>query len=131
MKKTLVGLFTAVAMMFGVIGLSGSAAVAGPYTGTVPTEVKAKPRPAVSTKPAKVKVVVDTAGNAEPTGWVKIVVRRAGKVVSTKTVRYSDVDVYKLGKLAKGKYTVKLKFTPKGAESVYIASKTKFTLKVA
>lgn len=132
MKKAIAAASAAFLMGAGLVSASGTAAVANddenPYVGTIKTNVRTsgpfRVRPGEF---ARVKVRVNRAGNGnKPLGTLRIIVRKAGSgVVRTKTATYRGTPrTIRTGKLRqKGRYKVIIKYTPRGANSVFQKSR--------
>ena len=138
MKKMIIGLFSAVLMAAGLVGLSGGAAQADctAYTGCVNTNTKvnAPNRDVAQNNVARIRVRVSpTAGNAQPVGEVKVKVRRNrdGKVYYRETKAYEGGKIVFISpELAKrGKYTVTARFIPMNG-SVFNSSSDTDTFRV-
>ena len=121
MKKMIIGLFSAVLMAAGLVGLSGGAAQADctAYTGCVNTNTKvnAPNRDVARGNVARIRVRVQpTSGNVQPTGEVKVVVRRNkdGQVYYRETKAYEGGKVVFISSALNktGKYTVTARFIP-------------------
>src|SRR3712207_6169177 len=119
MKKLLVAMFAAVLAAAGLVGVSGGTAVADctAYTGCVntTTEVNAPDDGVAQHNNARIRVRVRAnSGNAEPSGEVKVVVRRN----KDGEVYYREKKAYEGGKLVfispdlhlRCKYTVTARF---------------------
>lgn len=132
MKKLIAGVFAATLTTAGLVAVSGTAANADPYTGTVQTVSSVSTPAAVKAgKPATIKVKVG-AGNAKAKGKVTVVVKnKAGKTVSKAIVDYKGKTIkVKTAKLKKaGSYKVVVRFAPK-RNSVFKASKSKTKISV-
>ncbi|WP_101523473.1 hypothetical protein [Nocardioides houyundeii] len=128
MKKIIASLAFAGILSTGFAG----AAHAGPYTGTVPTDTEVTAPVVIRVnKPVKIKVEIDVAGNGKPKGTVTFVVRKPnGKVVKRVTKEYTKGQRFSVGKLAKGKYKVRVKFAPKNKNSAYKKSNSLVKFKV-
>ena len=123
MKKMISGLFAAVLLAAGLVGVSGGTAQADCtptiYTGCVNTVtlVKAPNRDVARNHVARIRIRVEAVNsNAEVTGKVKVVVRR----VKDGQKYFRETKAYEGGKLVfitpelkfRGLYTVTAKFTP-------------------
>ena len=120
--KKIIGLLSALLMAAGLVGVSGGPANASDctsYTGCVntTTEVNAPNRDVAQDNNARIRVRVKAnAGNAEPTGEVKVVVRRK----KDGEVYYREKKAYEGGKLVfitpelhlRGKYLVTARYKP-------------------
>lgn len=118
MKKFITAILAAALMSFGLVGVSsGSATAACPYTGCIATETSIS-GPAVlkrGTHP-KFRVAVETNGNAEPRGTIKLIIKRkAGGFYQARTAYYGGEPKVLVGpKLWKrGGYIVTAKFIPR------------------
>ena len=131
MKKLIAGLFAAVLTTAGLVSVSGTAASAAPYPGTVKTQPTAvAPKTVKAGKKLTVKVAVK-AGATKAKGQVIVTVKLGKKTVSKTTKAYKGKAVKVSSKKLKkaGKYTVTISFKPaKG--SVYKASKVTKKFKV-
>ncbi len=135
MKRLIVGLLFAALSVCGLVAVSSAPAGADPYPGTVQTTVVVKHKKKVPVRHRiKIKVTVTAAGNAQPTGQVKIKVKRVGGGAKKfkRTVSYAGGTVkFRTGKLKRpGRYKVKVKYIPP-AGSVFTPSKaiSKFKVK--
>jgi hypothetical protein len=138
MKKMIIALFSAVLMAAGLVGVSSGAANANctAYTGcqNTTTSVTAPNEDVAQHHVARIRVrVTANAGNNEPSGEVKVVVRRK----ADGQVYYREKKSYEGGKLVFispelhkwGKYTVTAKFVPP-AGSLFISSRDTDTFRV-
>jgi hypothetical protein len=138
MKKMITGLFSAILMAVSLVGFSAGAAQADctAYTGCVNTDTKVNaPNDDVARHNiARIRVRVEaTAGNAEPSGEVKVVVRRN----RDGQVYYREKKAYEGGKIVfispelhkLGKYTVTAKYKPTDG-SVFNSSSDTDTFRV-
>jgi Tol biopolymer transport system component len=114
MKKLVLGLLATFLVAGGLVGFSGAAAQAGPYTGTVKTSTICKAGNVRVGQTNVVRVRVDpAAGNAEPRGKVTIrITRKLGgyRFVDTKNYNGRTIAFRSSRLTKKGKYTVTCKF---------------------
>ena len=119
--KKIIGLLSALLMAAGLVGFTSGSASADctAYTGCVntTTEVNAPNRDISQFNVARIRVRVSpNAGNAQPTGEVKVVVRRNrdGKVYYRETKAYEGGKVVfiTLELTKRGKYTVTARYIP-------------------
>lgn len=100
----------------GLVAFSAPVAVAGPYTGTVPTKcAAAAPSTSKAKKPVRVKVKLTDASNATPKGKIVVKVYDAnGNLVDKNVYRYdADRVKYPTDRIqSKGKYKIVVKFIP-------------------
>lgn len=115
MKKLVLGLLAAALMTFGLVGVSSTAAHAGPYPGTVTTTAKAKVGKVGAAKRATLTVRVK-AGAAKPTGTVTTKCTNGRKKVTGPTKAYNGAAIkLKTGQLKKrGVWRCVVKFTGTG-----------------
>ncbi len=124
MKKTFIGLFAG-SLLTGVLAVSAPAAtamapvvtaVAGPYTGTVPTQTSSQaPGRVKANKRVRIKIKIASPSTQVPKGKIVIqaVNRKSGKLVQRVSYNYDPArGSYPLGKLPKGQYKIITKFIP-------------------
>lgn len=131
MKKTFASPLAAL-VAAGLIAFSAPAAVAGPYTGTVPTKsVAVAPAAVENGKPVVIKFKLMDASNRTPKGVLifKVFNKNGDRVKTVKFTYDADRKKYSAGKLPGGKYTIVTKFRPK-ANSVFKKSRSTATTKV-
>ena len=138
MKKMIAGLFTAVLMAAGLVGVSEGSASAdcGAYSGCVDTRttVHGPFEDVFRHNVARIRVRVHPIGsNVQPLGNVQVIVRR----VRDGAVYYRETKAYEGGKLVfispklhkRGKYTVLARYKPR-AGSVFNSSQGTDTFRV-
>ncbi|WP_143016166.1 hypothetical protein [Nocardioides szechwanensis] len=99
-----------------LVGVSGTAATAGPYTGTVPTSTVCKAQNVERGDNGRIAVRIVADGNAEPRGNVTVrVVKNVGDFRYINTKDYDGgVIIFKTPDLDKrGKYQVTCRFDRK------------------
>lgn len=118
MKKLIAAIFAAVLMAAGLVTVSGGAATAAcPYTGCVATDSDVSgPNILKRGNKPRLTITVDTNGNADPRGTVRLIIKRDnGGFFFTRNVYYSGEtktiigpDLNKLGR-----HTVTIRFIPR------------------
>jgi hypothetical protein len=121
MKKTMTALMATLFASAGLVGFTGTAAEAGPYTGTVDTSTVCKAQNVERGDNGRIAVRIVANGNAEPKGNVTVrVVKNVGDFRYINTKDYDGgVIIFKTPDLNKrGKYQVTCRFDRK-ANSVW------------
>jgi hypothetical protein len=121
MKKMMTGLMATMFASAGLVGITTSAATAGPYTGTVDTSTVCKAQNVERGENGRIAVRIIADGNADPQGNVTVrVVKNVGDFRYINTKSYDGgVVIFKTPDLNKrGKYNVTCRFDRK-ANSVW------------
>lgn len=116
MKKNLIGLLSTTFVAAGLVGFSGAAAEAGPYTGTVDTSTVCNARNVERGDNGRIAIRIVSDGNVDPRGTVSVrVVKNVGDFRYVNAKDYDGgVIIFRTPDLNKiGKYTVFCRFDRK------------------